>query len=88
MSHKLLNLRNGHIQLPEHQNGFQHKALLIGVVAVAVPLHHCRGEQTNLVVPHKGFLVDAVQGCKLPDGKQPIVLGHFFIFPLDYTVTV
>ena len=58
------------------------KHWLIGVVAVAVPLHHCRGEQTNLVVPHKGFLVDAVQGCKLPDGKQPIVLGHFLFSPL------
>ena len=37
-----------------------------------------RMEKAGLVVPHECFLVDSMEGGKLADGEQGILVVHFF----------
>ena len=66
---KGFDLRDGDLQSPQHQDGFQPGALAVAVISVAVLPHKGGGEQSHLVVPHQCFFVDAVDGGKLSDGE-------------------
>lgn len=72
--HESLDLRDGDIQLPEHEDRLQGGALLIGVVAVPVFPDHGGGHQPHLVIPHQRFFRHAVDGRKLADGEQLLPL--------------
>lgn len=74
MLHKPLDLRDGDIQLPEHEDRLQGGALLIGVVAVPVFPDHGGGHQPHLIIPHQCLFRHAVDGRKLADGEQLLPL--------------
>ena len=74
--HKGLDLGQGDIQLPQHQDGLQGLGLAVGVVPVAVFRVDGGGlEQADLVIPHQGLLVDVVQGRELADGKARVLIS-------------
>ena len=81
--HKYPDFVNGHIQLPQQQNGFQDGTLIITVIPVSVPgMDSCRVKQANFIIPHQRFLVDAVEGRKLTDGEQFTFFLHFSFYLL------
>ena len=80
--HKSLNFANRDVQLPQQQDGFKNRALVIAVIPVPVfGLDKRWAEQADFVVPHQRLLVDSVEGRKLPDGQQLSFFLHFFKLP-------
>ncbi len=68
--HEVLNLRDGYVQLPEQEDGFQYGALVIIITAVSIfRMDGSRFEEAGLIIPHQRFFVYAVKRCELPDGK-------------------
>ena len=75
--HEILYFADGHIQFPQQQDGFQDRALVVIIAAVSVfGVDESRLKQSNLIIPHKRLLVDAVHGRKLADGQELVFFTH------------
>ena len=65
--------------------------VIIATVSV-FRVNDSRFEQPDLIIPHKGFLIDAVHGCELADCEKFVILIHSYLiiiyFCIDRTVTV
>ena len=59
---------DGHIQFPQQQDCLKYGTLMIAVETVSIlGIDEGRLEQSDFIVPHQGFFVDAMQDRKLAD---------------------